>query len=369
MDKGQKIEQILFELTQLDAKTAKQLPVLWERQFGWKGDITADSLSEWDEEQFDMLYQIASGMRLTREYVPNITKNYQSVQQLNSNQSQVSFGQISSEDKEKLERMERLVKSRPDAHYGAYEIPPTIRKLYELEREHGLEWLDRRLGLMPVHNDMRYTLTPGMDGIHYCFITDFGMVKDLEEAYIAVVSPMDYGSHIWLVARNIRDFMRLWCSDRAPMFNHFADENAYRDYVDVNGVTREKAGPEQLEAEELLKAALNLGGMDDISGYLQQLREQRAQDICIRTRDAVGVVPLSGSEQQAQLAALPLELNDAELLEDLLRHAAAETKLAVLRDLQFTNRIYERRAYRLAKRILEELKLYYEWCNLEAGRG
>lgn len=70
--------------------------------------------------------------------------------------------------------------------------------------------MDTALGLRMLKQDMRYYCTPpnfipcaapGVDGIYYCFLTDFGVVERLEEAWIAVVSPMDVNV-IWMVTRN-----------------------------------------------------------------------------------------------------------------------------------------------------------------------
>ncbi len=367
MNREQKIEEILIELGGLEGKLEKQLKAILELQLGWRGTLTKADLLEWEEADLKVLYDVTSGMRLTREYVPDIVKQYASAQVLQSYPSQVSFGQMEAE---------RKPVPKPDAHFGKYEIPPTLLKLFGLERELGAEWMDRRLGLMPVHDNMRYESTPpdfipfaqpGMDGIHYCFVTDFGTVTDLEEAYIAVVSPMDFGSHIWLAARNLRDFLALWCSDRAPLFNRFKDELAYLAYVEAEGAAREQAGFEQLEAEERLRNSLGLTPLGDIAGYMRRLREERSRHICIRTLDSIGVAPLS--ESAGKPDSLLIEWPDEVLLADMLRQATPETKLAVVRDLQFTNRIYDRVEYRLVTQIFDELELYHEHINLQEGKA
>lgn len=71
----------------------------------------------------------------------------------------------------------------------------------------------------------------GCDGIHYGFITDFGMVSDLENAFIACISPMDdFDAHIKIVARNIREFVSLVCTMKSATeinFNLIKEEERY----------------------------------------------------------------------------------------------------------------------------------------------
>jgi hypothetical protein len=60
-------------------------------------------------------------------------------------------------------------------------------------------------------SNFRYFITPpdlitfistGGDGIHFGFLTDFGQVEDLEEAYIVCVSPTN-DPPLKIVARNL----------------------------------------------------------------------------------------------------------------------------------------------------------------------
>lgn len=49
----------------------------------------------------------------------------------------------------------------------------------------------------------------GMDGIHYSFLTDFGIHTNLEQAPIICVSPMDFDNCVRIVARNLYEFFEL----------------------------------------------------------------------------------------------------------------------------------------------------------------
>lgn len=99
--------------------------------------------------------------------------------------------------------------------YGS--ATPLIEALIEFEKEleanrHSLSF---DLGLiMEQGRAPRYMATPpdvipfahaGVDGIHYGFLTDFGLEKDLSQAPIVCVSPVDW-TGVWVVARHLQDF-------------------------------------------------------------------------------------------------------------------------------------------------------------------
>src|SRR4051812_6794650 len=91
-------------------------------------------------------------------------------------------------------------------NYGKYSIPKSLDKLITLEKQLNHEGVLNYGGLLGYYFsyegiDSRYLNTPldlisfarpGVDGIHYGFLTDFGQVKNLETAYIVRVSPMDF---------------------------------------------------------------------------------------------------------------------------------------------------------------------------------
>lgn len=110
-----------------------------------------------------------------------------------------------------------------DLNYGKYSIPKTLKKIIDLQNQlvnEGLLEYGDLLGYYFSYEgpDSRYLNTPldvisfarpGVDGIHFGFLTDFGQVEDLENAYIVRVSPMDFDGPVKIVARNIQDFLRI----------------------------------------------------------------------------------------------------------------------------------------------------------------
>ncbi len=110
-------------------------------------------------------------------------------------------------------------------NYGKYGIPDTLKLIIDLQNDlnkagflpygdllgyyFSLEGLKSRYLNTPL--DVIAFARPGVDGIHYGFLTDFGSVKDLETAYIVRVSPMDFDDPVKIVSRNLLDFMRILC--------------------------------------------------------------------------------------------------------------------------------------------------------------
>ncbi|WP_169083774.1 hypothetical protein [Paenibacillus sp. PL91] len=357
MDKQQMIDLILEEYGLAKNALRAQLDAILLRLFAHKGELTAEVLLEWNEKDLMLLYKTASGVKLTREHVPNIIDEYAKMApgQLSST---VSFGQIQHE--EEIDLVPRIHRQ-----YGKYELPPTIQRLYELEEELGSE-MDLEIGLRMQKYDMRYPCTPpdfipfaspGVDGIHYCFVTDFGTITDLENAYIAVVSPMDFGSETWLIASNIKDFLRILCTDKSILYNSIAAFD-----VSKAGQT---GGEELTPALQRLKEIFNLAIIPDLAEYIESLRKQREQLIRIQTLDSIGIVPLAGRTNQTAAQPLSINWNDEQEMRAMLKAASPETKLAFIRDAQHENRIYDDKGMlRRCKSILSELELYHELQNL-----
>jgi hypothetical protein len=278
MDKQAMILFIMDEYEHFKGESVEQLKAGLLRIFNYKGGLTAEALQTWNDSDLSQLYNIVSGMRLTRLYVPNMAEAYKSMDR-NGLPSRVSFGSIV---------MSEPLVEEPRIHrqYGKYDVPPTINRLYELEAELGRD-MDMELGLLMQKYDFRYHCTPpdfipfaspGVDGIHYCFVTDFGTVNDLEQAYIAAVSPMDFDSEIWIVAKNITDFLRILCTDRSILYFNGSTLDVYSQRVKEQEEQQEKQPPSP--ALQRLKAVFDLNEIPDLYEYMQSIREARNQVLC-----------------------------------------------------------------------------------------
>lgn len=216
-------------------------------------------------------------------------------------------------------------------YLGKYsQMPPTFEKLKKLELilEKGGYSLERDLGLILQCDYFAYDVTPydvitfastGCDGIHFGLLTDFGTVSDLEDAFVVCISPMDFGSHIKIVARNIREFIGLICTMKDAVtvsnFNHMKEEEEYLSLL-------KKLKQEDSENEEYIERANYVAGkiknaigceiIEDVYHYV----ERNSSHTIYKLEEDVNI-----------------DLNE---IKSFFNHATTESKLAFIRDAQFT---------------------------------
>lgn len=331
MDRQSAIELITREISLLTDKHRNSIDNMLEIQFNWQGELTEAGLQDWEEHKLQTLYQVMKGVQMTREYVPDIRQTYASVNHLQL-PSKVEFGRIRESDKLVLE-------PPPEEHdqYGKYDVPQSVIRLYELEQELGRD-MDSKLGLLMQKQDFRYPCTPpdfipfaspGGDGIHFCFVTDFGTVGDLENAYIAVVSPMDFDNEIWIVARNLTEFLRIVCTDRTVLYNNYGSGEAY--LVDVRKRDPERSDEPQRIAVSRLKQAFGIEAIGDLASHIDEVKAERAARVRLHTMDSVGVMALSDSPREDEAPMIAETPESPKLMDE----ADAETKLASIRNLQY----------------------------------
>jgi hypothetical protein len=236
-----------------------------------------------------------------------------------------------------------------ELNYGKYPVPKTLMQVIELKKdlnEKGLLPFGDLLGYYFAVEDLdsRYLNTPldliafarpGVDGIHYGFLTDFGLVEDLEEAYIVRVTPMDFDDPVKIVARNLRDFMRMVCY--SPISLHWLDMNSSAEQC-------EKA--KQLDAEslqdadsmgtrEVFKKDFQLEPIEDIYSFLKSVQNERAGKIVLPTGDGIGIVNKSNENQSHHLFAVSRDQSlEFKEVKRFFESATLEAKLAFLRDAQ-----------------------------------
>lgn len=232
-------------------------------------------------------------------------------------------------------------------YYGRYTtVPKTIQMLLEFEQElkdSGAS-LDFDLGLIMETEDIRYMSTPpdvipfarpGVDGIHYGFLTDFGAVTDLEQAFIVCVSPMDFNDCVWIVAKNIQDFLGVVYSESSILYNNFSTIESYQHYME----NREAGSLDEdtLPVKERFRERFGIQPIEDMAQYLRELKEQRQKAIVVPTLNQLGVSRRSSQKEHELFRGNGEEL---EAVRDFLRHASAESKLAFVRDAQ-TKHLFE----------------------------
>ncbi len=200
----------------------------------------------------------------------------------------------------------------------------------------------------------------GCDGIHFGFLTDFGTVSDLESAYIVCVSPMDFGSHLKVIARNFQEFLSLVCTLKSAVaisnVVHLRSENQYKKYL-KELTEEEKENPEHFQRAndvvQKLMAKMECQLIKDIYEYIENtVAADRKKQTVITTLDGIGVVPLSPASGGHEIYhPEKLDLKNVSLF---FGQATTESKLAFIRDAQFNNQIQD--DIELQELVISELK-------------
>lgn len=266
-------------------------------------------------------------------------------------------------------------------YYGRYEVPAKIKQLYKLEMElvaDGLS-LDFQMGIIMTKGEIRYMSTPpdvipfataGVDGIHFGFVTDFGTASDLEDAYITAVFPMDFGSEIQLVARNLDDFLAMVYTDNSILYNPFSELEHFAHYLQNREV--HPLDEEVLRTRERYRNFFGITPIADMVQYLADLRKQRTDNCVIHTLNQLGVTRYGPGPRSVPISPFPLTKDSRW---DEIKHAVhsyfsmapMEAKLAFLRDAQTTNLLDDRDARNWAKNQLISYGLEEEASRLESS--
>ncbi|MBS8265783.1 hypothetical protein DYI25_15255 [Mesobacillus boroniphilus] len=238
-------------------------------------------------------------------------------------------------------------------NYGKYAVPETLIKLIDLQKEleqrdllpygdlfglyFSLDEVDQRYLNTPI--DLITFARPGSDGIHFGFLTDFGLVEDLEESYIVRVSPMDFDDPVKIVARNLSDFFKLIYSYPASV--EVLDMNSTEDDF-KRAEANASDDPVSQEVRNIFKNAFNLEHIEDLLVYYKSLKEDRSEATALETGDGIGIASaISGSSSHPIMEVSRdqnLELNQVE---EFFKAAPPEAKLKFLRDAQSFGLIFD----------------------------
>jgi hypothetical protein len=197
-------------------------------------------------------------------------------------------------------------------NYGKYSIPEELDRIIGLQDQLQKDgWLDYGdlLGYYFSYDglDTRYLNTPldvisfarpGSDGIHYGFLTDFGHVQDLAEAYIVRVSPMDFDDPVKIVARNIHDFLRIMCywPDALEIVDITTCERDFINWLKECPLITTN----QKKVSDVLCETFQLKPIESLFEYLQEVKQERDNQIVLPTEDGIGVVSTNQNESKTQ---------------------------------------------------------------------
>ena len=266
--------------------------------------------------------------------------------------------------------------------YGAYEIPDEVLKLCELEKE--LNEMDLsldRIGFQPCSPDFTYSITPpdlipfahtGGGGIHFGFLTDFGVATTLNEAPIVCVSPTN-DPPIRYMASNITEFLNLVSSvSHAEIL-----ENIWSNPTEafIQQVFKEVAEYSSAEWDaERNKIAEQFKNKFDtqhvkIGTAIQEAKDKRMNSIILSTKDGLGIV---GEENGGTYEKFEFDMHHSDdqlvRINDYLKNSSAVEKLAFIRDTIYSYVLssdYDKELLQLVIGLLESMNLHTEAYRMQ----
>lgn len=260
-------------------------------------------------------------------------------------------------------------------------LPPTLQKLKDFDKELKRQGssLDEWIGFSFMEEEDRYNLTPldvipfastWTDGNHFGLLTEFGTIADLEEAPVVCVTPMDFGEHVKIVARNLKEFLDLiyTVTDFIAIanFTYFQDEQDYRELL--NNLRNDETYEQRVEKLDRMKAEFGFEAIEDVYRFVEvEIKETRQRQIALPTLDGLGVVAQNG---KGDLPLYPIYEDMKTDVDDMRKFLAAvpvESRLAFIRDVQFTNILEEPEIKGLVLRELEIMNLRDEQTRLNSS--
>lgn len=242
--------------------------------------------------------------------------------------------------------------------HPTYKFPKLYHDLQALDAELQKEGysLDEQFGLRLTGDFPHYHVTPldlipfgdiGTDGIHYGFLTDFGTVQHLDNAFIVLISPMDFGDPHKIVAKNFREFLNLaWTMKGAIDLANVHYKRKKEEYADLfkyleesNEEVDKSFKKSRAYVLKRMQETLGVQPVDDVFDYIEtEVETARSQQIVLTTQDGLGIV---GEEQEdPEPPNFPVTQDDpidSEQLTAFLGRSSKESKLALIRDVQFTS--------------------------------
>lgn len=261
-------------------------------------------------------------------------------------------------------------------HYKMLKLYNQLKTLDKKLQKEGYSLFDQ-FGLLLSEDVTHYQVTPidvipfgsiGVDGIHYGILTDFGRIQDIEEAFIVLIVPMDFGDQHKIVAKNFREFLNLaWTMGNAIDLANVKLVKTEKDYArmlaDFEESNKEMDDDYRRETSHVLKRIreeFQVQPIENIYNYIEiEVKEAREKQIVLSTLDGLGVVGGEGAHSKFEIS--EDEAIDLEQLKAFLATSSRESKLAFIRDVQFTNHhLDDREMIQVIRNELKNQGLIYE---------
>lgn len=253
-------------------------------------------------------------------------------------------------------------------------LPPTLKRLKSfdevlhrdgksLDEYMGLHWIDDTKAYQQTPLDVLPFMGTGVDGIHIGLLTDFGKVTDLEQAFIVSISPMDFENEVKLLARNAKEFIDYLYSDEELLFlfngsmlESIDDYQIMKQNAEKDASTETDFYRVRKEVAAKLQEVMGCVDIANVYEYIQKtVTASRSTQVVLPTMDGLGIAATENIADHSPL--FPLTRNEDPALEEIMTFfvsAPKESKLALIRDVQFTGLVFE--DPELKAFLIEELK-------------
>ncbi|MDN7242530.1 hypothetical protein QWY14_12010 [Planococcus sp. N028] len=240
-------------------------------------------------------------------------------------------------------------------NYGKYEIPERLKQIIELQQHLnevdqlkygdllGYYFSDEGISARYLNTplDVIPFARPGVDGIHFGFLTDFGQVKDLYDAYIVRVSPMDFDNPVHVVARNIEDFISTICfyPDSMEILDMTSLRKEVLEFLCHNPMIPKETmlTNQEYNIHRIVCEKFQLKPIGNFENYFYLLHQQRGLDAILPTLDHIGVVKKEEATKASLNNIILLNLKNKDEItlpevKSFFETAVYEAKLVFLRD-------------------------------------
>lgn len=250
---------------------------------------------------------------------------------------------------------------------GTYNVPPILAELESFILKNDLYTL---FGFMISFN-CRYNVTPldvipfartGGAGIHFGFLTEFGLIKTLDNAQIVIVAPTD-DPPIRIVANNLSEFLSYFPTifdAEDLLLNDIKDwerrNNERWDIYDEDEIVKEKVIFSNLVTEFEQQFGFNKFETGEaIFTNMKKIRDSRKIKITIDTVDDIGIVYY---DDDNIIDTFDYSISDVEKIEKYLQNCNKLSRIKFYKDSTYM--------YILSKEYdYQVLLLLKNWLNFD----
>lgn len=187
---------------------------------------------------------------------------------------------------------------KQESNFGSYEKPKILEKLESYQNNKKANWENLEFW---IDYDIRYSITPidvipfastGNNGIHFGFLTDFGLIKDLNKAPIVSIAS-SYDPPINIIAKDIRQFLSfvVYAEQSSLLADTYKNDKALElrkiEYLKLQ--MEDKAVLERKNTIQILKDTFGIEKEDNIISKTNLIKNEREKAIGTKTSDGIGI--------------------------------------------------------------------------------